>query len=156
VTIIVEAPSDDLAAWIGVAGVAVGVVLTTGVEWLRDSRGQRRQLRRDARAAADELAAAAETMAALALSVHAPHAKERDPLAFTLALLSQQERVNTACVTIMRLLPPQVAEAAHNVRDAALATAEAAQTERQHAIEVHDQVNVAVNAFYAALREAGF
>lgn len=56
---IVVVQSDDLSAWIGVAGVAVGVVLTTGIDWWRSRRRERKELRHRLLQAGSDLSAAA-------------------------------------------------------------------------------------------------
>jgi hypothetical protein len=119
-TIIVESPSDDLAAWIGVAGVAVGVLLTTAVEWLRDRRGQTRQRQRDLHAAADELAGAAETLGWLSMSQAAGGSDASRRLDFALAMAREQARINAALVTIAQLASDELLDAAGAVKTAAL------------------------------------
>jgi hypothetical protein len=42
---VVVLQSDELGAWIGVAGVAVGVVLAAGIDWWRSRRAERKQKR---------------------------------------------------------------------------------------------------------------
>jgi hypothetical protein len=44
-TVLVE--PDDAAAWIGLAGVVVGALLTAAFEWVRGRRGDRKRVRRD-------------------------------------------------------------------------------------------------------------
>ncbi len=56
---VVVVQSDELSAWIGVAGVAVGVVLSTGIDWWRSRRTGRRELRHRLLQAGSDLAAAA-------------------------------------------------------------------------------------------------
>lgn len=56
VATIVVVQSDDLAAWIGVAGVAVGVVLGAGIDSWRSRKAERKRLRRDLTRAGTELA----------------------------------------------------------------------------------------------------
>jgi hypothetical protein len=91
VKVIVNTPGDDLAAWIGVAGVGVGVLLTTVVEWLRDRRGLARERRRELLAAADELANSANTIGFL-MSLFAAQQKETKALDWANAYLPHQER----------------------------------------------------------------
>ena len=52
---IVVVQSDDLAAWIGVAGVVVGVVLSTGLDWWRSRRAKRAAARQELLRAGNEL-----------------------------------------------------------------------------------------------------
>jgi hypothetical protein len=59
VATIVVVQSDDLAAWIGVAGVAVGVALGAGIDSLRTRRAERKRMLRDLIRAGSDLAAAA-------------------------------------------------------------------------------------------------
>jgi hypothetical protein len=56
-TVVVQ--PDDLGAWIGVAGVAVGVVLAAGIDWWRSRRTGRKELRQRLMQAGSDLAAAA-------------------------------------------------------------------------------------------------
>jgi hypothetical protein len=59
-TTVVVVQSDDLSAWIGLAGVAVGVILTAGIEWWRSRLTDRKETRsRLMRAGSDVQAAAA-------------------------------------------------------------------------------------------------
>jgi hypothetical protein len=44
VTVVIVKP-DDLSAWTGLAGVVVGAVLTAGLDWWRNGRGERRRRR---------------------------------------------------------------------------------------------------------------
>jgi hypothetical protein len=53
----------DLAAWTGLAGVVVGVLMTTGIDMWRSRLAERKALRRDLLAAGEDLAAAAEGLA---------------------------------------------------------------------------------------------
>jgi hypothetical protein len=63
VATVVVIQSDDLAAWIGVAGVAVGVVLAAGIDWWRNRRAERRQTRCDLLHAGTDLSAAVGSLA---------------------------------------------------------------------------------------------
>ncbi len=56
---VVVVQSDELSAWIGVAGVAVGVVLTTGIDSWRGRRAERKETRRRLLQAGSDLSAAA-------------------------------------------------------------------------------------------------
>lgn len=62
---VVVVQSDDLAAWIGLAGVVVGVVLTEGFDWLKSRRAEQRQKRQELLRAGDELAQASTAVADL-------------------------------------------------------------------------------------------
>ena len=55
---VVVVQSDDLSAWIGVAGVAVGVVLAAGIDWWRGRRAERKETRNRLLRAGSELASA--------------------------------------------------------------------------------------------------
>jgi hypothetical protein len=59
VATVIVIQSDDLAAWIGVAGVAVGVVLAAAIDWWRTRRAENKQTRLDLLRAASELAGTA-------------------------------------------------------------------------------------------------
>lgn len=85
--VIFNTPGDDLTAWIGVAGVAVGVLLTTVVEWLRDRRGLARERRRELLTAADELANSANSIGFL-MSLFAAQQKEAKALV-TIAMIRE-------------------------------------------------------------------
>lgn len=56
---VVIVKSDDLSAWIGIAGVIVGVVLAAGIDWQRSRRTERRELRRRLLQSGSDLASAA-------------------------------------------------------------------------------------------------
>jgi sugar phosphate isomerase/epimerase len=60
---VVVVQSDELAAWIGVAGVVVGVVLTAGIDTWRSRRAERKQQRDALIRAGGELARAATALA---------------------------------------------------------------------------------------------
>jgi membrane glycosyltransferase len=72
---VVVVQSDDLAAWIGVAGVVVGVVLSTSIDAWRSRRADRKQKREALIRAGGELA---QSAAALAKAERAagPHKNE--------------------------------------------------------------------------------
>jgi hypothetical protein len=108
---------------LGVVGAAVGIVLTAGLQWLRDGRAHRRQLHRELLAAADELTCAVTTLGRLVALPRVPDRRRSSGLGFTLALTRQEERVNAACVTIRRLASDSLAIAAPEVRDAAIDSA---------------------------------
>jgi len=60
---VVVVQSDDLAAWIGLAGVVVGVVLSTSIDSWRSRRADRKQTREALIRAGGELARAAAALA---------------------------------------------------------------------------------------------
>jgi hypothetical protein len=62
---VVVVQSDELAAWIGVAGVVVGVVLTAGIDWWKSRRAEQKQKRKELIRAGDELAQASAAVAEL-------------------------------------------------------------------------------------------
>lgn len=153
--VIVNTPGDDLAAWIGVAGVAVGVLLTTVVEWLRDRRGLARERRRELEAAAAELANSANSIGFL-MSLFAAQQKEGKALDWANAYLPNQERCNAAAVTLTKLAPKPVTEAADKVRRAAVdvsASRLLADDGPSYASEIIVTTRRETNAFRKALDE---
>ena len=154
VSTVVQSAGTDLAAWIGVAGVAVGVVMTTTVEWLRDRCTTRRQQRREVLAAAVQLTGAASTMASLLLSSESAGADSIRATAvqWTLAMASQLERANDAAVTIIRLAPPAVADAATTIRG----IAERIDNADLKWFTARDEIKEASTVLYDALAKTGF
>lgn len=151
VSIIVQSPSDDLAAWIGLVGVAVGVLLTTGVEWLRDRRTQRRENHRALREAVDELTDAAQTVVMLLMNAKIKGAQSDNRLDFVLALAANLGRSNAAAVTVIRLGSSQLADAAVKVRQAAVDMSTLAGEAELAA--AYNKVTAASNNLYAALAQ---
>ena len=153
VKVIVNTPGDDLAAWIGVAGVAVGVLLTTVVEWLRDRRGLARERRREMEAAADELANSANSIGFL-MSLFAAQQKEAKALDWANAYLPNQERCNAAAAALKRLAPRPVTEAADKVRRAAVGVSASrllADDGQSYASEIIQTTRTETNDFYQVL-----
>jgi hypothetical protein len=157
VTIIVEAPSDDLAAWIGVAGVAVGVLLTTGIEWARDRRTQRRDRRREIWAAYDELLNAAHAMQFLVISIRTPgYLPEGSRLDHLLALSANLGRVNSGCSAVIRLGPDQIVEAVDKVRQATMNVTDILATDQQASTAAYNRISEACDQLRLALTREGF
>jgi hypothetical protein len=153
VKVIINTPGDDLAAWIGVAGVAVGVLLTTVAEWLRDRRGLARERRRELEAAAHELANSANSIGFL-MSLFAAQQKAAKALDWANAYLPNQERCNAAAVTLKRLAPRPVTEAADKVRRAAVdvsASRLLADDGQSYASEIIGTTRTETNDFYKVL-----
>lgn len=150
--VIVNAPGDDLAAWIGVAGVAVGVLLTTVVEWLRDRRGLARERRRELLTAADELANSSNSIGFL-MSLFAAQQKQAKALDWANVYLPHQERCNAAAVALNRLAPRPVTEAADRVRGPVSGSAPAgcSQMTESYASEIIETTRTETNSFYKVL-----
>jgi hypothetical protein len=151
---VVVVQSDDLAAWIGVAGVAVGIILTTGLEWWRDRRVQRRDSRRELRAAAHDLIGSSTTLLAVA-SWYRTEGKGR--LEWLLAMNELNGRVTIAAYTINRLATELVAQSAWNVKNAVdrfsdIDTWQSGNTSPLNVAQV--TLTVAVDAFSAAFIES--
>jgi hypothetical protein len=98
--------------------VAVGVLLTSVIEFLRDRRGLERERRRELKAAAYELANSANSIGHL-MSLFAAMRNDARALDWAEAYLPHQERRNVAAFAIRRLAPP-ASEAADRVRRAAM------------------------------------
>ncbi len=153
VKVIVNTPGDDLAAWIGVAGVAVGVLLTTVVEWLRDRRGLARERRRELIAAADELANSAISIGFL-MSLFAAQQKEAKALDWANAYLPNQERCDAAGAALKRLAPRPVTEAADKVRRASVVVSASrllADNGESYASEIIETTRTETNDVYKVL-----
>lgn len=54
--------SDTFAAWIGLAGVAVGAILSGGIDWWRSHITEGKERRREIGRAADDLGAGANSL----------------------------------------------------------------------------------------------
>ena len=116
-TVIVE--PDSLSAWLGLAGVAVGVLSTLGTAWLQARYGGRKEKYRELSRATAELLASANGLrvivAAFVASRTEPHAI-RDWMPVIAGLV---ERVQKADAVIARLAQPALVTAAADLADAA-------------------------------------
>jgi hypothetical protein len=116
-TVIVE--PDSLSAWLGLAGVGVGVLSTLGTAWLQARYGGRKEKHRELSNATAELLASAEGLrvivAAFAASRNEPNAI-RDWMPVIAGLV---ERVQKADAVIARLAQPALVKAAADLAGAA-------------------------------------
>jgi hypothetical protein len=111
---------DSLSAWLGLAGVGVGALLTAGVAWLQNRHSDRQDRRRQEIQAITDLGASAESlqMTVVALSV----ASQIDPNAirdWVPAITGLLDRVHKADATIARLSKPPLVTAADALAAAA-------------------------------------
>jgi hypothetical protein len=115
-TVIVE--PDSLSAWLGLAGVGVGVLSTLGTAWVQERYSSRKEKHREISGAAAELRASADGLrvivAAFVASKNDPNAI-RDWMPIIGGLV---ERVQKADAVIARLAQPPLAKAAADLAGA--------------------------------------
>jgi hypothetical protein len=75
---VVVVQSDDLAAWIGVAGVAVGVLLTAGIDGWRNRKVESKRRRVALIHAGFELAARVQDLCGVVNAVGDAHREGKD------------------------------------------------------------------------------
>jgi hypothetical protein len=150
-TVIVQ--PDSAAAWIGLAGVALGAVLSAGGTWLQRRWTEQRARRHEVDEAAGELRAAART---LVLIVEAYHVKEdaQSLLAWAPLVSAQVERVEKATEVIGRHATPELAALAGAVAEAVVVSAMGDAKRKIGVYEALDEVNEAMKAFTAEARKA--
>ena len=120
---------DSIAAWIGLVGVAVGVLLSGVLDWWRGHLAERRDRRREMHRAADELMAAANALLVAKGAFGAPQARQESLLAWTQVMMAQAERIQRASEALIRLGPQGLAKAADDLATAAVdATASVSQS----------------------------
>jgi hypothetical protein len=117
-TVVVE--PDSVSAWLGLAGVALGALLTTGATWLQSLRGDRKSKRREIIAAADDLRAGATLYLLITITFDRADDRKKSVLDWMPLLMDQTERIQRSAEVIQRLGPPRLAELAANVADEAL------------------------------------
>jgi hypothetical protein len=115
-TVIVE--PDSIGAWIGLAGVAVGALLTGGVTWLQGARRERKERSSATEHACTELWAAAESVQLLSRMLRV--GTEVPVLEWSQAIATAVNRVIIAADTVNRLAPGDLGKAALSVAAAAL------------------------------------
>jgi hypothetical protein len=117
VTVIVE--PDSLSAWLGLAGVGVGVLATLGTAWLQARYGGRKEKYRELSRASAELLA---TAVGLRVIVGAFVASRNQPDAirdWLPVIAGQIERVQKADAIIARLAQPALVKVAADLANAA-------------------------------------
>ena len=112
---IVVVQSDDLAAWIGVAGVVVGVVLSTGLDWWRSRKAKRAVARQELLRAGNELYSATAARTAV---VNAAGDAIGEP-AWVLVVAQFQAAQSAAMAKIVAAGIPPINQAAAEVVKAA-------------------------------------
>jgi hypothetical protein len=136
---------DTLSAWIGVAGVAVGVALTAGMQmarhWLEGREGKRRSLTQ----AADTLLGGCNSLAVLVGVRRAPNFPPDQLLAWTKECNREAERVQAAAHFIQRHARPELWAASARLADAAFAVI--GSDDRQQALT---EMSDAMGTFYQA------
>lgn len=144
VATVVIVQSDELAAWLGIAGVVVGAALTAGLQWWRDQGTEEKKRRRELRAAADELWGSANTLVAIAATLPAVQEGNESGLRWIQAMAAPAERVQIASQEVSRL-SPVIAGAAKRVSTAAFAYISA--NDKAPAMK---ELSECLDAFYAA------
>lgn len=117
-TVIVE--PDSLSAWLGLAGVGVGALLTAGVAWLQSRHSERKDRQRQEIQAITDLGASAESLRMTVVALFA--ASQNDPNAirdWVPAITGLLDRVHKADATIARLSKPPLVTAADALAAAA-------------------------------------
>jgi hypothetical protein len=147
-TVIVQA--DSTGAWIGLAGVALGALLSTGGTWLQRRWSEHREQRRSVKEAIDELPVAARTLLLTLQSYRGSDDAEQALLAWTPLMTAQMERVQRAAQTIMRYSTPGLASMAEAVTDAIIPPSPRVQGATLDETKFHD----AIEAFTSEAREA--
>lgn len=110
---------DSASAWIGLAGVAVGVLLTGSLELLRSRLTQRSERQREANQAVSELRASASSLIAYLMGYPRNDLHEETALAAMKAILMELGKLQQAAWVVARTTP-RLAEAAWRVdREAA-------------------------------------
>lgn len=100
-TVIVE--PDSLGAWIGLAGVALGALLSTGATWLQRHGSDTKERRREVTAAADELLTATWSLEEMLDGLQASRRRNPDALSEWLPhLTALMERIHKADEAIAR------------------------------------------------------
>lgn len=95
-TPVVIIKSDDLSAWIGIAGVVVGVVLAAWIDWWRSHRTRRLELRHELLRAGSDLAFATGAYHSTARAA----GTARDEPAWHELLQARLNEMGTASLTI--------------------------------------------------------
>lgn len=110
VTVIVE--PDSFSAWIGVAGVGIGVVLSAGVQIVRDVMRGRKDRTRELTEAVDTMLGACNQLAILVAIRQQPGVRDEPALAWAEATNREAERIQTAAHVVQRYARHEVGEAA--------------------------------------------
>ena len=142
---IVVVQSDEFAAWIGVAGVVVGVVLTTGIEALRSRRAEQKRLHADLLRAGLEVATG--TLAQVAAEEAAGHAT--NDAAWVEVIQARKLAVTAAYLTIHSSGDPDLDQLSLQLMNAA-----AKAGRRQASPEETQGYHEALHAYSAAVRAA--
>lgn len=119
-TVIVE--PDSIGAWIGLAGVALGALLTGGVTWLQGARRERKERNAAIQQACTELWAAAHNVQLLCAMLRGAAGAEFPALEWTQTVAAAVSRVIIAADTVNHLAPRDLGNAALDVAAAALET----------------------------------
>jgi hypothetical protein len=150
VATVVVVQSHDLSAWIGVAGVAVGVVLAAGIDWLRTRRAERKQMRQVLVRAGSDLAGAVS--AEMDVITTATAAGAMDHPAWVALLQARGDELRTAYATIREFGVPELDKAAFRI---VLAAADRSSPADPAAVAGEDrELPEALNAFWIAVRNA--
>jgi hypothetical protein len=118
------AAMSDLAAWTGLVGVVVGVVLTTGIDALRTRRAAVVALRAELYRVAEQIIVTAPTVDSLIVI----GSGFEDP-AWRRMLIEQEATLRAAMTTIRTADSALLDEAAEELRRAAAATARVSQVD---------------------------
>ena len=111
-TVIVE--PDDLSAWVGLAGVVVGVIAGAGVSWLQVAARDRRATRQELLSAINELQSAALVFNMLTGTGRMTLPAASGPaLPWITAITTSLDRLQQVGSTVRRLGPQEVAMAAN-------------------------------------------
>ena len=139
---------NSASAWIGVAGVVVGGLLTLGVRWIEIVLRERRGKRAETINAADDLRNGATALMVIADSYGSTDNKRSNPIEWTGPVIAQFDRMEKAAETIRRNTTPELARLGSDVGTAAFA----------YWNEPTDRgiVNNAILDFSAAMKAAGY
>lgn len=124
---VVVVQSDILAAWIGLAGVGVGVLLSGGLDWWRSRIAERKATRQQFTVAVDELIGSANALTVAMEGFGIAHRQGGasgtagdDLIGWVQLMMTQAERLQKASEAIRRLGKPELGQAAAEVASAAM------------------------------------
>jgi hypothetical protein len=114
-TVIIQ--QDSLNAWVGLAGVVVGGLLTGGLNWLRRKTSEASGRDRERHRLSDDLVAGANASLLVRRMYAAGQARGEGILPWTQLMMAQAERVQKAAEGLIRLGPQELGEDAQAVSD---------------------------------------
>jgi hypothetical protein len=122
VATVVVVQSDDLAAWIGLAGVALGALLSTGATWLQRRSSERKNEHNETRAAVAEMLAGAESLAVIIRAFNTSDSADNSLLDWLPLITLQTERLQKAATIVgaSRNATPELVASAGKLSGAAI------------------------------------